>query len=161
VGEYLDVMVDSVLVNSGRGCINCSGIWASRHTTRAIAEAIAERMGPVQPLPPEDPRPPWPPSPCRSRPTPSTRTIDNDLKEAGVHDLTAKFGPRLVKRERCDYLRPTVILCESPVQGHREEGVHVPVRDGRAVPAGEDAGRPSGRRWCAARSRRTRLSSAD
>ncbi len=44
--KYLDIMVDSVLVNSGRGCINCSGIWASRHT-KEIAEALAERMGPV------------------------------------------------------------------------------------------------------------------
>src|SRR5438876_2243345 len=53
--KYLDIMVDSVLVNSGRGCINCSGIWVSRHA-REIAEALAERMGPVQPLPPEDPK---------------------------------------------------------------------------------------------------------
>src|SRR2546430_1149517 len=53
--QYLDLMVDSVLVNSGRGCINCSGIWASRHTEE-IATAIAERMGPVQPLPPDDPK---------------------------------------------------------------------------------------------------------
>src|SRR5258708_16123094 len=53
--KYLDIMVDSVLVNSGRGCINCSGIWASRHV-REIAQALAERMGPVQPLPPEDPK---------------------------------------------------------------------------------------------------------
>jgi hypothetical protein len=28
--------------------------------------------------------------------------------------MTAKFGSRLVKKERCDYLRPTVILCDSP-----------------------------------------------
>jgi acyl-CoA reductase-like NAD-dependent aldehyde dehydrogenase len=53
--KYLDIMVDSVLVNSGRGCINCSGIWVSRHA-KEIAEAIAERMGPVEPLPPEDPK---------------------------------------------------------------------------------------------------------
>src|SRR5438477_3854793 len=53
--KYLDLMVDSVFVNSGRGCINCSGIWASRHT-RAIAQALAERIGPVQPLPPENPQ---------------------------------------------------------------------------------------------------------
>src|SRR5437899_8356477 len=53
--KYLDVMVDSVFVNSGRGCINCSGIWASRHT-REIAQAVAERIGPVQPLPPENPK---------------------------------------------------------------------------------------------------------
>src|SRR6516162_10154646 len=50
--KYLDIMVDSVFVNSGRGCINCSGIWASRHA-RKIAEALVERMGPVVPLPPE------------------------------------------------------------------------------------------------------------
>ena len=40
-------MVDSVYLNSGRGCINCSGIWASRHT-REIAAALAERLGPVE-----------------------------------------------------------------------------------------------------------------
>jgi len=28
--------------------------------------------------------------------------------------LTARYGNRLVKRERCAYLRPTVILCDSP-----------------------------------------------
>src|SRR6476646_3548195 len=53
--KYLDVMADSVFLNSGRGCINCSGIWASRHT-REIAQALAERLGPVAPKPPEDPK---------------------------------------------------------------------------------------------------------
>src|SRR5262247_2522468 len=42
--KYLDIMCDSVYVNSGRGCINCSGIWASRHTEK-IAEAIAAKIG--------------------------------------------------------------------------------------------------------------------
>jgi hypothetical protein len=53
--KYLDLMVDSVLVNSGRGCINCSGIWVSRHG-RKIAEALAERLGPIEPRPPDDPQ---------------------------------------------------------------------------------------------------------
>ena len=35
--EYLDLMVDSIYLNSGRGCINCSGIWASRHTEEIAA----------------------------------------------------------------------------------------------------------------------------
>ena len=52
--QHLDLMVDSVLINSGRGCINCSGIWASRHT-REIAEAVAARIGPIEALPPQDP----------------------------------------------------------------------------------------------------------
>ena len=42
--RHLDVMVESVFVNSGRSCINCSGIWASRHT-REIADAIARASG--------------------------------------------------------------------------------------------------------------------
>src|SRR4030095_9714360 len=52
--KYLDLMVDSVLLNSGRGCINCSGVWASRHT-REIADALAQRLAAVRPLPPDHP----------------------------------------------------------------------------------------------------------
>jgi acyl-CoA reductase-like NAD-dependent aldehyde dehydrogenase len=111
--KYLDIMVDSVLINSGRGCINCSGIWASRHT-KEIAEAIAERMGPVAPLPPEDPKSALAAFTVPGQADAVNASIDQDLKEAGTHDMTAKFGARLVKKERCDYLRPTVILCDSP-----------------------------------------------
>ena len=39
--KYLPIMADSVFVNSGRSCISCSGIWASRHT-QEIADALAE-----------------------------------------------------------------------------------------------------------------------
>jgi acyl-CoA reductase-like NAD-dependent aldehyde dehydrogenase len=52
--KYLDLMVNSVAINSGRGCINCSGIWVSRHG-REIADAMAQRLGPIAPKPPEDP----------------------------------------------------------------------------------------------------------
>jgi acyl-CoA reductase-like NAD-dependent aldehyde dehydrogenase len=111
--KYIDIMVDSVLINSGRGCINCSGIWASRHT-RKIAEAIAAKMGPVEPLPPEDPKSALAAFTVPNQADAINAQIDADLKESGVHDMTGKFGSRLVKRERYDYLRPTVILCDSP-----------------------------------------------
>src|SRR6185503_19040575 len=52
--QFLDMMVDSVFLNSGRGCINCSGIWASRHT-REIADAIGRRLATIVPLAPDDP----------------------------------------------------------------------------------------------------------
>lgn len=110
--KYLDTMVDSVLINSGRGCINCSGIWASRHT-KEIAEALAERMGPIQPLPPEDEKAALAAFTVPGQAEAVSAAIDQDLKESGTHDMTAKFGPRLVKKEHCDYLRPTVILCDS------------------------------------------------
>jgi acyl-CoA reductase-like NAD-dependent aldehyde dehydrogenase len=111
--KYLDVMVDSIFVNSGRGCINCSGIWVSRHA-RAIAEAIAERIGPVEPLPPEDPKSALAAFTVPGQADAISAEIDRDVDAPGVHDMTAKYGKRLVKKERCDYLRPTVILCDSP-----------------------------------------------
>src|SRR6266403_2141091 len=52
--KYLDVIAEGVYVNSGRGCINTSGVWASRHT-KEIAAALAERLGPITAKPPEDP----------------------------------------------------------------------------------------------------------
>jgi acyl-CoA reductase-like NAD-dependent aldehyde dehydrogenase len=110
---YLDLMVDSVLVNSGRGCINCSGIWVARHG-RAIAEALADRMGPVEPLPPEDSKAALAAFTVPGQADAINADIERDVTEPGVHDLTAKYGKRLVKRERCDYLRPTVVYCESP-----------------------------------------------
>src|SRR5262249_6757693 len=111
--KYLDVMVDSVFVNSGRGCINCSGVWVSRNA-RAIAEAIAECIGPVEPLPPEDPKSALAAFTVKGQADAVWASIEADLKHPGVHDMTAKYGPRLVKKERCDYLRPTVVLCDSP-----------------------------------------------
>jgi acyl-CoA reductase-like NAD-dependent aldehyde dehydrogenase len=111
--KYLDMMVNSVFVNSGRGCINCSGIWASRHT-KEIAEAIAERIGPVQPLPPNDPKAGLAAFTVPGQADAVWADISRDLGSPGTTHVTEKFGPRLIKKERCDYLRPTVALCESP-----------------------------------------------
>jgi acyl-CoA reductase-like NAD-dependent aldehyde dehydrogenase len=111
--KYLDVMVDSIFVNSGRGCINCSGVWVPRHA-KAIAEAIAERIGPVQPLPPEDPKAALAAFTVAGQAEAVSADIDRDLQAAGVHDMTGKYGPRLVVKERCAYLRPTIALCDSP-----------------------------------------------
>jgi acyl-CoA reductase-like NAD-dependent aldehyde dehydrogenase len=111
--KYLKVMVDSVFVNSGRGCINCSGIWASRHT-KEIASAIAEEIGPVEPLPPEDPKSALAAFTVPGQADAVWADIKKDLQSSGSQHLTEKFGERLVKRERCDYLRPTVVHCDSP-----------------------------------------------
>ncbi|GIT30638.1 MAG: hypothetical protein Ct9H300mP1_26840 [Planctomycetaceae bacterium] len=43
--KYIDLMADSVYINSGRSCISCSGIWASRHTAE-IADALASGWAP-------------------------------------------------------------------------------------------------------------------
>ena len=112
--QHLDLIVDSVLVNSGRSCINCSGIWASRHTNE-IAQALAERLGPIAPLPPDDPNAELAAFTVPGQAKAISADIDSVVGEAGVGDMTASFyDGRLVERERCDYLRPTVLHCESP-----------------------------------------------
>jgi acyl-CoA reductase-like NAD-dependent aldehyde dehydrogenase len=121
--DYLDLMVESVFTNGGRGCINASGIWASRHT-REIADAIARRLGGVRPLPPEDPE-----ASLAAFTTPGvaeaiSKSIDGDLATPGVTDVSAKYrdGNRMVTQGRADYLLPTVLHCAAPdaAAAHKE-----------------------------------------
>ncbi len=113
--DYIDLMAESIYINSGRGCINCSGVWASRHT-REIAQALAERLGPVEALPPEDPNAGLAAFTVPGMAKAVWGMIEADLKEDGVTDMTSKYGPRLVEKERCAYLRPTIVHCSSPEQ---------------------------------------------
>src|SRR5687767_11364856 len=112
--RHLDMMVESVFVNSGRSCINCSGIWASRHT-REIAAAIAERLAAVRPLPPEHPDAGLAAFTVPGVADAIAQSIDADLQASGVTDVTAKYrdGERVVKQGRADYLLPTVIHADS------------------------------------------------
>jgi acyl-CoA reductase-like NAD-dependent aldehyde dehydrogenase len=113
--RYLDVMVESVFVNSGRSCINCSGIWASRHT-REIADRLAQRLAEVRPLPPEHPEASLAAFTVPGAAEAISRAIDTDSKAPGVTDVTAKYrkDDRVIKEGRADYLLPTVLHAESP-----------------------------------------------
>jgi acyl-CoA reductase-like NAD-dependent aldehyde dehydrogenase len=113
--RYVDVMVDSVFLNSGRGCINCSGIWVSRHS-REIADAIAKRLAAIEALPPDDPKASLAAFTVPGMAEAISQSIDADLKAPGVTDYTAKYrdGSRVVKKGRAEYLMPTVVHCASP-----------------------------------------------
>jgi acyl-CoA reductase-like NAD-dependent aldehyde dehydrogenase len=113
--QHLDMLVESVFVNSGRSCINCSGIWASRHT-REIADAIAQRLASIRPLPPEHPDASLAAFTVPGVAEAISQSIDADLHADGVTDVTAKYRDvsRLVKTGRADYLLPTVIHASSP-----------------------------------------------
>jgi acyl-CoA reductase-like NAD-dependent aldehyde dehydrogenase len=105
-------MVESIYLNSGRGCINCSGVWASRHT-REIAEALADRLGPIEALAPDDPKAGLAAFTVAGMGAAVWKQIEQDLQSQGVTHVTAKYGPRLVEQERASYLRPTILHCES------------------------------------------------
>jgi acyl-CoA reductase-like NAD-dependent aldehyde dehydrogenase len=113
--DYLDVMVESVLANGGRSCINASGIWTSRRG-REIADALARRLAPIQPRPAADPQ-----AALAAFTTPGMAEavhamIEADLTHPKCRDVTAEVRKesRLVQRGRCKYLLPTVLHCQSP-----------------------------------------------
>jgi acyl-CoA reductase-like NAD-dependent aldehyde dehydrogenase len=113
--QYLDVMVDSVCASGGRGCINASGIWASRHT-REIADALARRMAAIRPLPFDHPDAALAALTVPGVAQAVDHAIDADLATPGVTDATAahRTGPRLVQDGPATYLLPTVVHCASP-----------------------------------------------
>ena len=113
--RYVDVMVDSVFANSGRSCINCSGIWASRHT-REIADALARRLADVRPLPPQHPGAGLAAFTVPGVAEAISLGIDADLQASGVSDVTATYreGGRVVQEGTANYLLPTVVHCGAP-----------------------------------------------
>jgi acyl-CoA reductase-like NAD-dependent aldehyde dehydrogenase len=111
--QHLQLMADSVALNSGRSCINASAIYTPRHG-RPIAQALAEKLGSIQPLPPEDPA-----AALAAFTTPALAQavdaeITAELKTPGALDLSVPYGPRLELHQRHAYLRPTILYCQSP-----------------------------------------------
>jgi acyl-CoA reductase-like NAD-dependent aldehyde dehydrogenase len=114
--KYLDLMVDSVYVNSGRSCISCSGIWTPRHGAE-IADAIAKRIGPVAPKPMNDPEAGLAAFTTKGVAEAMSSQIDDGVKSSAVTDVSEKYRDgesRLVEEERCDFLRPTVLHVTDP-----------------------------------------------
>lgn len=113
--NYLDILVSSVLENSGRSCINASSIRVPRHG-KEIAEALAERLASVVPRAADDEEAQLAPFSEPSLAVRMSQMIDARLAEPGARDLTSELrkGPRLIAWEDCTYLLPTIILCDSP-----------------------------------------------
>jgi acyl-CoA reductase-like NAD-dependent aldehyde dehydrogenase len=80
-----------------------------------IAEALAKRLGPVDPLPATDPK-----AVLSAFANPKMadfieQAIEQGLAAPGAIDVTARYrtGPRKVVAEGGVYLKPTIVRCES------------------------------------------------
>jgi len=113
--KYLDVMVSSILENSGRSCINASGVWVPQHQAR-IAEALAERLSKVVPRDEDDEAAQIAPFADSGVAARIAQMIDNELDGEGARDVTAahRESGRLAVCDGCSYLLPTIVLCDSP-----------------------------------------------
>jgi len=116
--QYLDVMVSSILENSGRSCINASGVWTPSHAAE-IAEALAARLAAVVPRDEDDEQAQIAPFANAALAERISQTIDGELDGESARDVTASHRApwsqsRLATFQGCVYLLPTVVLCDSP-----------------------------------------------
>ncbi len=112
--DYLDVLEESVCSNSGRSCINASTIVAPRHAD-AIAEALAERMARIVPLPAEDDAARLAGFSNAAVAEGIDAAIGQGLESAGARDVSAgiREGGRIVVRDGVQFLLPTVLRVDS------------------------------------------------
>jgi hypothetical protein len=113
--DYLDVIVSSISDNGGRSCINASTIIVPKYA-KEIADAIAQRLGPVEPLAAEDENARLAGFANIKMAKYINGVIDADLADnPGAEDVTAKYrnGPRKVEFQGGTFLRPTIIHCNS------------------------------------------------
>jgi acyl-CoA reductase-like NAD-dependent aldehyde dehydrogenase len=110
--NYLEVMVDSIVDNGGRSCVNASGIWVPSHA-KEIAEALAERFAQIAPRAADDEKAQLAPFTDANVAARISQLIDQGLSEPGATDITAAYrSSRLAEWDGCSYLLPTVVLAE-------------------------------------------------
>ena len=139
--EYVDLMVDSVYRNGGRSCINCSSIYASRHTQGNCRRACRAARARSKCLPPDDPQ-----AGLAAFTTPNGAAGDlaSDRTRPGRERRgTARHGRLRPAVGRARDVAPTCGRrcwhCDSRRVARRQQGIHVPRGERRALPAGRDA----------------------
>lgn len=112
--EFMDLMVSSISENGGRSCINASAVIVPKFGAE-IAEALAKKLGPVQPSSPEDESARLSGFANPKMADYIDSAIEQDLKTPGATDVTARYrnGPRKVNVDGGTYLRPTIVFCDS------------------------------------------------
>ena len=116
--KYLDLMVHSIADNGGRSCINASGVWVTKHADK-ISEALAARLADIVPRSSDDPDAQLAPFVDSNVATRISQLIDQGLTEPGAREMISSHcgSGRLVTREGCAYLLPTIVLCENADHG--------------------------------------------
>jgi acyl-CoA reductase-like NAD-dependent aldehyde dehydrogenase len=114
--SYVDLIAASIADNGGRSCVNASGVWVPEPYAERLAEALATKLLEVVPRAADDPAATLAPFVDPKVAERISQQIDIGLDTAGAREITAELrkGPRLVQKDGCTYLLPTIVLCDSP-----------------------------------------------
>ena len=111
--EHLQVMVDSVIMNCGRSCVNASTIVVPSRG-REVAEALAERLAEYRPLDLSDPEASLAGFMKPGFADAINMQLESEFASPGAIDVSDKIrkGSRCIDVDGVRYLQPTVVLCE-------------------------------------------------
>ncbi|HEY3856993.1 MAG TPA: aldehyde dehydrogenase family protein [Verrucomicrobiae bacterium] len=112
--EFIDMIAGAISDNGGRSCINASAVVVPKYAAE-IAEALAKKLGPVEPLDAADEKAKLSGFANVKMADFIDSTVEEGLKTPGAVDATAKYrkGPRKTQFNGATYLRPTVVFCDS------------------------------------------------
>ncbi|MCX6912362.1 MAG: aldehyde dehydrogenase family protein [Verrucomicrobia bacterium] len=112
--EFIDLMVSSIADNGGRSCINASTVVVPRYAAE-IADALAQKLGPLAPLPPQDETAKLAAFANPRMADSIDAAIEEGLRSPGAVEVTAKYrnGSRKASFEGAVYMRPAIVLCDS------------------------------------------------
>jgi acyl-CoA reductase-like NAD-dependent aldehyde dehydrogenase len=112
--EFIDLIVASISENGGRSCINASAVVVPKYGAE-IAEALAQKLGPVEPLPANDENARLSAFANPKMAQGIDLMIEEGLKTAGASEVTARYrnGERKKIFQGGVYLRPTIVHCDS------------------------------------------------
>ena len=112
--EFIDLMASSIADNGGRSCINASTVVVPRYAAE-IADALAQKLGPLAPLPPQDETAKLAAFANPRMADSIDAAIEEGLRSPGAVEVTAKYrnGSRKASFEGAVYMRPAIVLCDS------------------------------------------------
>src|SRR5579871_1453991 len=112
--KSLDPMIESIAANSGRSCVNASGVWTPRNGKK-IAEALASRLSEIVPRAEDDPEAKLAPFADPNVAVRMSSMIDAEMQgSSGARDVSANYrdANRVVNWQGCTYLLPTIVECD-------------------------------------------------
>jgi len=110
--DHLGFLLQSIAGNSGRSCINASGVWTPQGGGE-MAEGLAQQLLSLQPGSLSDPQSELAAFANADMARSISDSIDTLLKTPGAEDVSARLGrgERVVELDGCTFLQPTVIHC--------------------------------------------------
>ncbi len=112
--KYIDIIVESVVANGGRSCINASAVVVPKYA-KEISEAVAKKFADIKATSEDDPNATLSAFANPKMADYIDAMIDDGLETAGAQELSANYRDcqRRVEVDGRSLMLPTIVYCDS------------------------------------------------